>query len=57
MFLQGGLTALHEAACGEHVDMTKLLLNEDPNLITKTTNVSKQLYHMGYMYVPLIKDQ
>ena len=54
MLLQGGLTALHEAACGGHTDVIRFLHNKDPNLITKITNVSKQLHHMGYMYVPLI---
>ena len=54
MLLQLGQTALHEAAEGGHVDVISLLLKQDPNLITKTDNVSKQLHHMGYMYVPLI---
>ena len=54
MLLQNGLTALHEAARGGHADVIRFLHNKDPNLIIKTTIVSKQLYHMGYMYVPLI---
>ena len=54
MLLQYGWTALHEAARGGHVDVISFLIKQDPNLITKTDWVSKQLYHMGYMYVPLI---
>ena len=54
MLLQDGWTALHQAASRGHEDVIRLLLDQDPNVITKTSNVSKQLHHMGYMYVPLI---
>ena len=54
MLLQLGWTVLHEAARGGHADVIRFLLTQDPNLITKTTIVSKQLHNMGFMYVPLM---
>ena len=47
MLLQDGWTALHLAAYGGHEDVIRFLLEQDRDLIKKTTNVSEQLYHMG----------
>ena len=54
MLLQSGWTALHIAVHGGYVDIIRLLLDHDPSIITKTSNVSEQLHHMGYMCVPVI---
>ena len=43
MFLQVGWTALHHAAHGGSADVVDLLLSHHPDMITQTSNVSKQI--------------
>ena len=43
VFLQGGWTALHNAASNGHSAVVDLLLNRQPNLIIQTDKVSEQI--------------